>query len=325
VKLYVGIDGGASSTRGILINEKGETLNKKILDEGTNLKVYEDLACRRITQLIIDICSEISIPLSDISAFGLGLAAISYDRGRDLLFKELDRIKISDKSILINDAEAAYNVICQDNVGILVTVGTGVICIAKKSDGNFVRTSGKGHDIDLGSGYWIGKEALLKLALNESIINEDSSLSEIISIIHKKFQKDNFNNILEDISNSDDSLSLKASIAKDIIEISDHNDIALGILQEATYNVAEYIIDLNQLVDYKHSNDLILFGNGSVLQSPIYRKSLNDALAFHFPKVNWILSDISAAYGPAMLAALSKDNNKITVKQIIKGDYLVSC
>ena len=325
MKLYVGIDGGASSTRGILINEKGETLNKKILNEGTNLKVYEDLACRRITQLIIDICSEISVPLSDISAFGLGLAAISYDRGRDLLFKELDRIKISDKSILINDAEAAYNVICQDNVGILVTVGTGVICIAKKSDGNFVRTSGKGHDIDLGSGYWIGKEALLKLALNESIINEDSNLSEIISIIHKKFQKDNFNNILEDISNSDDSLSLKASIAKDIIEISDHNDIALGILQEATYNVAEYIIDLNQLVDYKHSNDLILFGNGSVLQSPIYRKSLNDALAFHFPKVNWILSDISAAYGSAMLAALSKDNNKITVQQIIKGDYLVSC
>ena len=325
MKLYVGIDGGASSTRAILINEKGETLNKKILGEGTNLKVYEDLACRRISQLIIDICSEISVPLSDISAFGLGLAAISYDRGRDLLFKELDRIKISDKSILINDAEAAYNVICQDNVGILVTVGTGVICIAKKSDGNFVRTSGKGHDIDLGSGYWIGKEALLKLALNESIINEDSNLSEIISIMHEKFQKDDFNNILEDISNSDNSLSLKASIAKDIIEISNHNDIALGILQEATFNVAEYIIDLNQLVDYKHSNDLILFGNGSILQSPIYRKSLNDALAFHFPKVNWILSDISAAYGPAMLAALSKDNNKITVQQIIKGDYLVSC
>ena len=63
MKLYVGIDGGASSTRGVLINEKGETLNKKIVDEGTNLKVYEDLACKRTTQLIIDLCSEISIPL----------------------------------------------------------------------------------------------------------------------------------------------------------------------------------------------------------------------------------------------------------------------
>ena len=45
---------------------------------------------------------------------------------------------------------------------------------------------------------------------------------------------------------------------------------------------------------------------------------------FHFPKVNWILSDVSAAYGSAMLAALSKDRNKITVKQIIRGEYLVS-
>ena len=325
MKYYIGIDGGASSTRAVLINENGQTLNKKILHQGSNLKVYENLSCTRITQLILDLCSEISIPVNDVSALGLGLASISYDRGREMLFKELDRIKISDKTILMNDAEAAYNVICQDNVGILVTVGTGVICIAKKSDGNFVRTSGKGHDIDIGSGYWIGKETLLQLALNQSIIAEDSNLSEIMDIVHKKFQQDDFNSILEDISNSDDSLSLKASISKDMIEISNHNDIALKILQEATCSVADYIIDLNQSLDYKSNNDLVLFGNGSVVRSPIYRKSLNDALSFHFPKINWILSDLSAAYGPAMLAALSKDENKITVKQIIKGDYLVSC
>ena len=68
-----------------------------------------------------------------------------------------------------------------------------------------------------------------------------------------------------------------------------------------------------------------MFANGSVIKSSIYRKSLNDALSFHFPKINWILSGVSAAYGSAMLAALSMDKNKITVKQIIKGDYLVSC
>jgi len=324
MKLYIGIDGGASSTRGVLIDEQGKTLNKKILNQGTNLKVYEELSSRRVSGLILDLCTEVSIPITDISAFGLGIAAISYDRGREMLFKELDRIKISDKSILINDAEAAYNVICQDDVGMLVTVGTGVICIAKKSDGNFVRTSGVGHDVDVGSGYWIGKEILLKLALNQSIISEDPHLLEIRDIIYKKFEKDNFDEILEYISNDDDSLALKASITKDIIGISNHNDVALSVLQEATYNVADYIINLNQLLDYKNNNDLVLFGNGGVIRSSIYRKSLNDALSFNFSKINWILSDISAAYGPAMVAALSKDKNKITVKQVIKGDYLVS-
>ena len=325
MNFYIGIDGGASSTRAVLIDSSGKTLNKKVLSQGSNLKVYEELSCKRIIELILDLCSEVSIPISDVSAFGLGLAAISYDRGREMLFKELDRINISDKTILINDAEAAYNVICQDNVGILVTVGTGVICIAKKSDGKFVRTSGMGHDIDVGSGYWIGKEILLKLALNQSIIDEDPHLLEIKNIICKKFDQDNFEKILEHISEHEDSLALKASITKDIIDISEHNDGALAILQQATYNVADYIINLNQLLDYRINNDLVLFGNGSVIRSNLYRKSLNDALSFQFPKINWILSDISSAYGSAMLAALSKDNNKITVKQILKGDYLVSC
>ena len=67
-----------------------------------------------------------------------------------------------------------------------------------------------------------------------------------------------------------------------------------------------------------------LFGNGSVIHSPIYRKSLNDSLSFHFSNVSWIFSDVSTAYGSAMIAALSKDKISINIKDIIKGDYLVS-
>ena len=33
MKYYIGIDGGASSTRGVLIDEKGQTLNKKLLNK----------------------------------------------------------------------------------------------------------------------------------------------------------------------------------------------------------------------------------------------------------------------------------------------------
>ena len=96
------------------------------------------------------------------------------------------------------------------------------------------------------------------------------------------------------------------------------------ILQEATYNVSEYIIDLNQMLDYNDSNELILFANGSIINSSIYRKSLNDALSFNYSNINWISSKISAAYGSAMIASLSKDKVVIKVQDIIKGDYLVS-
>ena len=167
MKIYFGLDGGASSTRAVILNSNGKTLNKKKLSKGTNLKVYQNLAPKRITDLILELCHEISTSVDDISAFGFGLAAVSHDDGRELLFKELDRINIADRSILVNDAEAAYKTCCQDDVGILLTVGTGVICIAKNSNGDFVRVAGKGHDkSDVGSGYWIGKEVLLKLSFN---------------------------------------------------------------------------------------------------------------------------------------------------------------
>ena len=107
MRVYFGLDGGASSTRAVLIDENGKTLNKKKLNEGTNLKVYEGLANQRISNLILSLCDDTSISIDDINAFGFGLAAVSYERGRELFFKELDRLNIAEKSVLINDAEAA--------------------------------------------------------------------------------------------------------------------------------------------------------------------------------------------------------------------------
>ena len=325
MKLYFGLDGGASSTRAIIIDEDGNTLAKQKIHLGTNLKVYEDIAPKRIVDIVQNLCSEISISVDDISAFGFGLAAVSYDPGRELLFKELDRLNIADKSILINDAEAAYKVTCIDDIGILMTVGTGVIGIAKTHKGDFVRVAGKGHDqSDIGSGYWLGKELLLKLSFNEAIVNHDNNLNQLYNKVLNQFNATNLNEALEIIASDENSLSLKASLGKIVIEASSSNDIALSILQEATVNVADYIIDLNSLLDYNHSDDIVLFGNGSIIKSKEYRQSLNDSLSFNFKNISWVFSDLSASYGSAMLAAISKNNHNILIKNILKGDYLVS-
>ena len=325
MKLYFGLDGGASSTRAIIIDADGNTLAKQKIHLGTNLKVYEEIAPKRIADIVQNLCSEIYISVDDISAFGFGLAAVSYDPGRELLFKELDRLNIADKSILINDAEAAYKVTCIDDIGILMTVGTGVIGIAKTHKGDFVRVAGKGHDqSDIGSGYWLGKELLLKLSFNEAIVNHDNNLNQLYNAVLNQFNATNLNEALEIIASDENSLSLKASLGKIVIEASNSNDIALSILQEATVNVADYILDLNSLLDYNHSDDIVLFGNGSIIKSKEFRKSLNDSLSFNFKNISWIFSDLSASYGSAMLAAISKDNHNILIKNILKGDYLVS-
>ena len=73
MKLYFGLDGGASSTRAVIIDADGNTLAKQKIHLGTNLKVYEDIAPKRITDIVQSLCSEISISVDDVSAFGFGL------------------------------------------------------------------------------------------------------------------------------------------------------------------------------------------------------------------------------------------------------------
>ena len=301
MSFYIGIDGGASRTRGVLIDNLGRTLSKIVVDNGSNLKENQNEAPKILIDLAIDLCTNNSVSLTEVNAFGFGLASASYDNGREKLFKELDRIGISENSILINDAEAAYKVICQQDVGILVTVGTGIICIAKNEQGNIIRTSGSGHEKDIGSGYWIGNQAFLKLALNESVIQFDNDYKEIYNIVLNKFNKDSLVEIIEYISESNDIIKHKASIAKDIIDISKHNNIALSIVQEATFHIAEEIINLNDSLDYELTNELNLFGNGSVIKSDIFRKSLNDSLSFNYSKINWFFSKLSSAYGLSLI------------------------
>ena len=73
-KFYIiGVDGGASKTRGILFTDAGETI-ASIIDKGSNLSVNGEVASTRIHDIINNLCSAADIPLEYVDAIGLGLA-----------------------------------------------------------------------------------------------------------------------------------------------------------------------------------------------------------------------------------------------------------
>ena len=50
---------------------------------------------------------------------------------KERLKKELDKLGISTTAIVLSDAEAAYRLLCPSGNGVLLSIGTGIICIAK--------------------------------------------------------------------------------------------------------------------------------------------------------------------------------------------------
>ena len=291
----IGIDGGASKTRGILMNEKGETLSTAF-DKGTNLAVYGETAAERIIHIISDLCQVANISFDLVDAVGLGLAGASNQDGRDQVFRKLDSLNLSKRTLIANDAEAAYEINCPGEFGILVTVGTGVICLSRNRDGKTVRVAGLGHEEgDIGSGYWMGKQAILNLALNESSVIGDKYLEEIMNIFLQSVDEDDFQTALENIQESEDSVQIIAQLAAPVIKLAEAgNNVALSVVQEATHAVANYISSLTEELNYS-KNNIVLAGNGSVIRNDYFRNSISDELRFQFPDIKWIFSACSSS------------------------------
>ena len=71
-----------------------------------------------------------------------------------------------------------------------------------------------------------------------------------------------------------------ASLAEDVIQLGKSgNELARDIIQQATRMIAEYIIEVRDLMKYG-DNDIMLAGNGSVLRNDYF-------LTFHllFPNL----------------------------------------
>ena len=75
----------------------------------------------------------------DISHFSLGLAGISDDAAREMLFKRLEECNISSRTHLTSDVNPIFEMNCSDNSAVLVNVGTGSVCIGRDEAGKLVK------------------------------------------------------------------------------------------------------------------------------------------------------------------------------------------
>ncbi len=316
----IGIDGGATETTGFLFNHQGETLAKE-KGSGTNLVISESSAPAIIRDMILNLCQKADVAPEYLDAIGLGLAGASNDTGRDAVFKELDRLKLSPKTLICSDAEAAFEVGCPIGYGILVSVGTGVICMGRNREGKAFRSGGLGHDKDMGSGFWIGRETLLKLAFEEQNVFGDKDLSQINDLITEQFEHDDLAIALDKVMASDNYVQKVASLTPHICTMAENeNDLALGVIQEATMHVSDLILELTRAMEYRNDSILLLAGNGGVLSNKLYRKCLSDALSFHYKNIHWTFSELSPAYGAGILAARFNDI-PVSLKDILKHPY----
>lgn len=179
----------------------------------------------------------------------------------------------SSKVYLCNDSELAFYS-CGNLPGIVVISGTGSIVVGFDVFGRNIRIGGWGYNIsDLGSGYWIGCEALKYLLLY------CDGCFEYYPIFHKliKFynQKD-FNNVQNFVTNLSEYYSIAAS-AKLIIENAEKGEeLCIKIIDEALHYLSLQVYTAYKKLNF--SDDIvvdIVMGGGLFSNNFFYNKMKN--------------------------------------------------
>lgn len=163
--VVVGVDGGGSSTRVYVADERAQVLFKTTGDGSAVRPGEEAVSADVIGTLVRNAVIDAEMGHLLPRALVVGVAGVGREAQRIALQQELERLDIAETVVVISDAEAAMEDAFGEGPGILLIAGTGSIAWGRSPAGTLQRCGGWGPLIgDEGSGAWLGRKALQVIA-----------------------------------------------------------------------------------------------------------------------------------------------------------------
>jgi glucosamine kinase len=156
----IGIDGGATATRAVVLDENGTELGRGESGPALTGRPGHPIALEAVLTAVKRAAkaADIELPAAVLCA---GLAGVGRETERQTTESSLGVCGLASKIRVITDAEAALFDAHGDGPGLLLIAGTGSIAMGRAEDGREARAGGWGTLLgDEGGGYDIGLRAL---------------------------------------------------------------------------------------------------------------------------------------------------------------------
>ena len=163
MSFVIGVDGGGTSTRAVLLDSSGVELGRAQVQGGVVAPGAADTAVQAVDDAVRQAASEAGLELPG-AVLWAGLAGAGREDARGLVERALTDSGLARSVHVGTDAEAAFYDAFGESPGVLLIGGTGSIVWARGDGGEMLRVGGWGRDVgDEGSGYAIGLAALRRV------------------------------------------------------------------------------------------------------------------------------------------------------------------
>lgn len=162
--LVLGVDGGGTKTRAVVVDDKHKTLGEGIAGPSNPLRVGVGEAAAAVHDAAERACVAAGVRRSDILAAEVGLAGVKRSDLRERMREALAHLGVKTFEV-VTDADIALYGATEGKPGLVIISGTGSVCCGMNARGRHVCAGGWGPLAgDEGSGSWIARRALQAVA-----------------------------------------------------------------------------------------------------------------------------------------------------------------
>jgi N-acetylglucosamine kinase-like BadF-type ATPase len=302
LKYLLSVDGGGTKTEFCISDMQGKMLKSFFVGSSNYKSVGVDKVYKHFNQGLEKIKKAFSIGIEDITYSVWGISGCDSKNDYDIIKEQILRLGFQKQQMyLCNDGVLAFYAQAHEP-GIVIISGTGSIIIGVDKNGNVRRCGGWGYNIsDIGSGYWIGNEALKQTLLYCDGCCEYSSLYDKV---REYFMAKNFEELPYMITEVVDYYQV-AKVASLVAELSKENDTAAKeILKKGAHILARMTKQMYDKLEFNSSMKLNFVFSGGVLKNPEYETILKEELDKELPLINVKFStqENPPAYGGIKLA-----------------------
>jgi N-acetylglucosamine kinase-like BadF-type ATPase len=295
----IGVDGGGTKTELALIDLDGKLVGMEKVGSSNYQAVGGEQLRDELLEGFSGLANVTNVDIDRVDQIFLGLAGAGRQTDREEIKALFDDTVFAGKITVDSDAIVALAGAFGTNPGIILIAGTGAICFGSNQDGKIVRSGGWGYLLgDEGSGYYIGREAIIASLKDFDGRGEKTSLKENLK---QRFELDSIDKIIPLIyQNKIDRVAI-ADIAPVVFELATQGDlIAEEIVRKTGHEMG--LLAKSVATQLKFSGEEI---NVALIGSIFKQKDiLVSQISKELFDISWNVTIVEPRFQPAFGAAL---------------------
>ena len=301
-ELLLGVDGGGTRTRAVLLQGDGRVIGLGESDSSNFNNMGEDVAAENLRLAALAAFADAGISFSPVKAAFLGLAALKseVDIARMTAAAESRELAPAGWIQVKNDLHNALAGGLDGEAGVAVISGTGSNCLGRDPKGNYFNCGGWAWLMDDGgSGFGLSHDAL-RTAVR--MVDGRETPTPLLPAVLDFYGVPHPDCLLERLYNRKWTPAEIASFAPTIMKLAAEGDLAaMGVLRRGAVALAELVSTTAANLEFPEPPRVVLLG-GCVRSGAPYQPMVESEIRNSCPGVRLLEPIHDTVYGAALNA-----------------------